>query len=66
MCPCKLTNVFVHIHTALSHLCMGMYKVTYTLTGRNTQAQAPEEQTRSLSSGFSILCTKPEVPLLSK
>lgn len=44
MCPCKLTNVFVHIHTALSHLCMGMYKVTYTLTGRNIQAQAPEEQ----------------------
>lgn len=44
MCLCKLTNVFVHIHTALSHLCMDIYAVTYTLTGKNTHAQAPEEQ----------------------
>lgn len=44
MCLCKLTNVFVHIHTALSHLRMDIHAVTYTLTGRNTHAQAPEEQ----------------------
>lgn len=36
--------MFVHIHRALSHLCMDIYTVTDTLTGRNTHAQALEEQ----------------------
>lgn len=32
------THVFVHIHTAHSHICTCIYTVIYPLTGRNTHA----------------------------